>query len=136
MTNQAQSKMPPWWDTLTFTHGPETEWFARAIFREACRAGKTIHWRCAPAHHSVDELDLRLVTEGFRLVLEHDDYPRTRRAKAQLHRVYVRGDGVAVVNREGTAVTLSTASLDDELSNRLANARQETRQRRARRSAR
>ena len=135
MKDQPESKMPPWWDTLTFTHGPETEWFARAVFRDACRAGKTVHWRCAPTHRSLDALDRLLMTDGFRLVLEHEDVPRTRRGKAQLHRVYVRADGIAVVNREGTAVTLSTASLDDALAERLATAKPDTRLYRARRQS-
>jgi hypothetical protein len=122
MNDEARPAAPAWWETLAFTHGPETEWFARSVFREACRADKTIYWRCAPTRHSVEELDRRLVAAGFRPVLEHRDQPRERRGKEQLHRVYVRaeGDGLAVVNREGAAVTCSTASFDKALAERLA----------------
>ncbi len=115
-----KSQVRPWWETITFTHGPETEWFARSVFREACRTGKTIYWRCAPARGSVEHLDRLLAAAGCRLVLEHQDRPRTRRGTTQLHRVYVRKDGVAIVNREGaTAVSLSIASTDRGLADRF-----------------
>ena len=112
--------MPQWWENLTFTHGPETEWFARSVFREACRIGKTIYWSCSPARISLEQLHEHLVTAGFRLVLEHRDRPTTKRGKERLHRVYVREDGLAIVNREGAAaISLSVASFDRGLAERL-----------------
>jgi hypothetical protein len=137
MNDDARSEVPAWWETLTFTHGPETEWFARSVFAEACRAGKTIYWSCSPARGALEPLHQRLMTAGFRLVLEHRDRPRERRGKEQLHRVYVRaeGDSLAVVNREGAAVTCSTASFDKALAERLAEPVPRAPHRRARRRA-
>ncbi len=122
MKDDARAEAPAWWENLTFTHGPETEWFARSVFRDVCRAGKTIYWRCTPTTRSLEELDRRLTAAGFRLVLEHCDRPSGQRRKEHLHRIYVGTDGasVAIVNREGTArVDLSVASLDRDIADRL-----------------
>lgn len=117
-----RTRTPAWWETPRFTDGPETEWFVRSVFEEACRAGKTIYWRCTPMHCSVEQLDRTLLEGGCRLILEHDDHARTRRRDAsQLHRVYVRrtGDGVVIVNRDDDGVRLSVASFEPSLIARL-----------------
>lgn len=111
-----------WWDSVRFSDGPETEWFVRSAFGAACRARTAIYWRCMSTRRSVETLDERLREAGWRLIVEHNDHPRTcGRRQGQLHRVYVEkdGNGVAIVNRTSSGVSLSVASFDAALAERL-----------------